>query len=541
MFSEKPVFSRLLLILVLIGAVCTLLLLFQRARSELASRRVACAVAYADAAALAEADGRSAELWLQDLHAAGVSYLIVRDADGPEAEAAAERSGMTRARMGDSAGSGDAFLIPAVENAALVTDTLDLTDAPALAAAEDLLRIGVLVPWDLLDALPCPVVKTLVLFDRYRSCDHSETPYSESCNILFRAVTERGMRLLVLQPLTDPDGAVVTDPAVYTKLLSDLGERIAARGLSLGDSFSTLDAPAENRYLLSGALFLVAAAAILLVYFLFPSLPDGALTAVLAACAAAAAAAGFVRPSLSMTGGAFAAALIGGCFAAAILRAAWVSPRSERNLFLAYGKTLLRLLLCGLCFGLMVGGLLACRTYMLGFTVFRGVKAAQFAPLLAAAAVCIASVYRDPSAKRPTGRRRTAAIVCAAVVLAAAAALVLLRSGDAGGFVSQLETDARNWLERVLFVRPRTKEMLAAVPAAALFVFACRRRLPLLAILTGVLSALETVSVINTFCHIVTPLHVSLIRALLGAVFGFLIGCILLWLCQLLFPEKRSE
>ena len=56
----------------------------------------------------------------------------------------------------------------------------------------------------------------------------------------------------------------------------------------------------------------------------------------------------------------------------------------------------------------------------------------------------------------------------------------------------------------------------------------------------GVLAALESVSVINSFCHIVTPVHVTLIRTLLGALIGFVIGAVLCAVLDRLLPQKTQ-
>ena len=79
-------------------------------------------------------------------------------------------------------------------------------------------------------------------------------------------------------------------------------------------------------------------------------------------------------------------------------------------------------------------------------------------------------------------------------------------------------------MEYTLYVRPRTKELLFAVPCIPVFLWACRRNYAPLQLLCGAGACLECVSVINTFCHAVAPLQVSVMRTLLGVGLGLIPG-----------------
>jgi hypothetical protein len=119
------------------------------------------------------------------------------------------------------------------------------------------------------------------------------------------------------------------------------------------------------------------------------------------------------------------------------------------------------------------------------------------------------------------------------VVVGLAALVVLgllwIRSGnDAGEAVSGIELKFRHLLDRVLIVRPRTKAFLIGHPALFLcFLLAARRKTPhylLVALL--LLGAIGQGDLLNTFCHLHTPLVVGIWRAALGIGIGLLIGAL---------------
>jgi hypothetical protein len=126
-------------------------------------------------------------------------------------------------------------------------------------------------------------------------------------------------------------------------------------------------------------------------------------------------------------------------------------------------------------------------------------------------------------AGRPVLTWQVAAGLAALVVLA----LLVLRSGnDPGVGVSPLELRVRGLLDRLLYARPRFKEFLIGHPAlivALALAAAGGRRWALPLFFVG---AIGQVSLMNTFCHLHTPLLVSLWRALLGLAFGVIIGSV---------------
>ena len=188
--------------------------------------------------------------------------------------------------------------------------------------------------------------------------------------------------------------------------------------------------------------------------------------------------------------------------------------------------------------GLAVAALMSTGQYMLGVTIFSGVKLSLLLPM---AFGCLLLLWHLRKPLLQTGWKGWLGLAFAGAVLGAAALVLAARSGDIAGGISQLETNFRNWLEYTLYVRPRTKEMLAAVPCIPVFLWACRRKFAPLQLLCGAGALLECVSVTNTFCHAVAPLLVSVMRTLLGVGIGLIPGVLAVLVLEGLFRLKTTR
>jgi hypothetical protein len=184
-----------------------------------------------------------------------------------------------------------------------------------------------------------------------------------------------------------------------------------------------------------------------------------------------------------------------------------------------------------------VVGLLASRPFMMKASQFLGIKAAHALPILMIGLLLItgmpgASDSAKVARERMAARMRAflaqpvaAGAIVGSLVLLVVLMLVVVRTGnDPGVGVSGFEMRARALLDVVLPIRPRTKEFLLGHPAFILAVgFAAlgRRRVAAIAALLGVMGQ---VSILNTFCHIHTPLVLSAMRVVVGLVAGTVLG-----------------
>ncbi|MCS7174479.1 DUF5693 family protein [Pseudothermotoga sp.] len=102
-------------------------------------------------------------------------------------------------------------------------------------------------------------------------------------------------------------------------------------------------------------------------------------------------------------------------------------------------------------------------------------------------------------------------------VLAGAGFYYLSRSGNTA-FVTNLERQLRDTIEGFLWVRPRFKEIIG-YPAFSLWLSFGNFKW---AFLFELLGSIALVSTFNTFCHIKTPLMVSLYRSVFSILIGYL-------------------
>lgn len=191
--------------------------------------------------------------------------------------------------------------------------------------------------------------------------------------------------------------------------------------------------------------------------------------------------------------------------------------------------------------GLMIIALLSQSQYMVSIQSFNGVKIAQFVPI-----AIILVVYwlqgREgrgviPYALDTMKIQISVGMAAIAVVGAVVLAFLWMRSGNDSTTVFSFESVMRATLDEYLYVRPRTKEFLFAHPLMLVVLYFGYNKktffLPAVAMI-------GQVSVVNTFCHIHTPLAASLLRTFNGLLLGTIIGIILILVIKLLLGVIKN-
>ena len=184
---------------------------------------------------------------------------------------------------------------------------------------------------------------------------------------------------------------------------------------------------------------------------------------------------------------------------------------------------------------------LADTKYFLEFDIFRGIKLTFVLPLVL---VAIAFLQRfdifdgrfDNSAGVLLQLKeilnvpvRVKTLIGIFVVLVAGIVFVA-RSGHTSGMpVSGTELKFRAFLEQMFYARPRTKELMIGHPAFMLAVMAFYRKWPtMLFFILVLLAAIGQGSMVETFAHMRTPIYMSFVRGVDGAILGGIIGAVLM-------------
>lgn len=185
--------------------------------------------------------------------------------------------------------------------------------------------------------------------------------------------------------------------------------------------------------------------------------------------------------------------------------------------------------------GLAIAGMLNGLPYYVRAETFPGVKLSVFLPIAIVAAYYFLRLTPARQQIQSPITWRTAAL--GLVTLGALLFMIARTGNDASAGVSATELQVRNILDRVLIVRPRTKEFMIGHPALILGIglLAYARANPSKAERLGawitlalMIGAIGQTSVVNTMCHLHTPVVLSLARIAEGVVIGSIIG-LALW------------
>ncbi len=374
--------------------------------------------------------------------------------------------------------------------------------------------------------------KTVVV----HSITQNEMPMLNAVSIAERfrkAVRERGVRIAYVRMLKTASGDLVGANADYISLIV---KDIRAAGYTTRSSHPLREvaAPLYLR-VLTGAGVGAGAMLFLIVDLSTAAFVFWSITALII-CSCLPAIGDMGRKAVALL-----SALVFPTLAALVaVRSAPQLPTSAQNVLIRALGRLLATVALAVAGGVLVVGLLSFRAYMLRIDQFAGIKVAHVTPIFLLALFFAGDVAWSSDAwnkqkKKLISSLRNLAnspiLIWQAIVLIVALAIVgvmVARSGNEAGLeVSAFELKIRALLDRIMFVRPRTKEFLIGYPALILgiaFVLSGYRRwaAPLI-----VLGSIGFVSVLNTFCHIHTPLAVSVLRSLNGLVTGVVIGLII--------------
>ncbi|MGQ9764358.1 MAG: DUF5693 family protein [Armatimonadota bacterium] len=351
-----------------------------------------------------------------------------------------------------------------------------------------------------------------------------------------KAVRERSVRLCYIRMYYTASKDPLASNCSYIRRIA---QAITRTGHSIKPShaFAEIGVPRWLRVLVGAG---VAAGALLLVSIVVnisgPTM-YATLLAGIAACCVLAWTGDFGRKIVSLVA-ALVFPTLGGITA---IRDGNDSEISKTNITLQTAGRLMKAVAISIAGGVLIVGLLSSRTFMLRIDQFAGIKLAHILPILMLAAGFAGGIlwqcdmwqnqkdrliasYKNLILS-PVMMWQAMGIIIALVMIG----LMVARTGNEAGIgVSPIELKLRTILDNALLVRPRTKEFLVGHPLLFYGIACALRNQKRVAAVLVTLGSIGLVSVLNTFCHIHTPLVVSVIRTFNGFVLGLVLG-IVIW------------
>jgi hypothetical protein len=202
----------------------------------------------------------------------------------------------------------------------------------------------------------------------------------------------------------------------------------------------------------------------------------------------------------------------------------------------------LRAVVISLIGGLFVGALLGDVPFLIEYFYFRGVKLVHLLPLLLLVLVYLRNRGRNLiKESKPVDRIRqiyigakeflSKKVYIGHLVLlsfvAVAGYIYIGRTGHTAGIpVPNLEVQLRALLDKLLYIRPRTKEFLIGHPGIILAAYLGARGYHRYTPLIVIGSVIGQISLVNSFAHLRTPVLLSFLRTLNGVWLGLIIGLV---------------
>ncbi|MBC7320174.1 hypothetical protein H5T89_05985 [bacterium] len=186
---------------------------------------------------------------------------------------------------------------------------------------------------------------------------------------------------------------------------------------------------------------------------------------------------------------------------------------------------IIKITLLSLIGGLMIGGGLSSTDFMLQIDQFMGVKLAHIIPFL----VLLLLIYlsqRDIIINILTYPLNVLSLLVILVFVGGGIFYILRTGNISSEAVWDFEIKMRTILERLMFVRPRTQEFLIGYPSIFLALEFLKTKREIGTIFS-IISLITPISIINSFCHIHTPIYITLFRTLNGFILGSIVGYLL--------------
>ncbi len=196
-----------------------------------------------------------------------------------------------------------------------------------------------------------------------------------------------------------------------------------------------------------------------------------------------------------------------------------------KNIF--FGIT--RVMSISLAGGLLVAALLSNHQFMLAIQLFSGIKIAFILPITL---VAFYYWWNDRSSNNSLLKEIKKPILFEHALLvlfiAVFGVIYITRSGNFSFLsISSVEEKIRIFLEKILIARPRNKEFLIGYPLLSIAIMMNYFKLNYLKIPIIIVGTVAPITIVNTFCHIHSPILFSLLRTFNGYWLGMLFSILI--------------
>jgi len=362
-------------------------------------------------------------------------------------------------------------------------------------------------------------------------------------NTLYRAITERNIRLVYFRPFKSDEKVYVTDVKYYQDTFKSLNERLAKHNITLGKAVP-MKFNNPNRILQTLTVFGVLALGLWLLlmlfkinskymYYLAILLTLGILSL------------SYIIPNLSLVLFAFATAIVFSTtaiyyFIENINNAYKYKVQGSFKIIIISSIILFSTLMISVLGGLYVNTLLSHSKYLLEIEIFRGVLLSEILPLLLFGIIYIFKFgynneIEELSENKPHYKDlfkffdiniKVKHFMYLSVLMGIGYVYISRAGHETSLKPSDYEMIFRNFLEYNIIARPRTKEFLIAFPSLMMALNFAYQGYKKFVFPFAFIGAIGYTSIINTFCHLRTPVYLSLYRVGYSVLFGIIIGAI---------------
>lgn len=386
--------------------------------------------------------------------------------------------------------------------------------------------------------------------ERYKYYNYSGAEEIE--NSIYRAITERNIRLIYFKPFLEGDNKYLTDVSEYEKTFESLKSRLTTHNIEIGKT-----EPMRNFHIGTNRLVIICLGIALFAAFLFNRLFNlkNRSASIIYILAILSSFSPYISRNLSEKVFSFGAAIvfIGLAVYFLVVRSKDIfNSKEELNKKQIIIKSLnILLIMSGISLlgAVFVSATMADVKYMLEMDIFRGVKLTQIAPFIILIIIYII-IFLNKEEKSIAGLTKTIInflnqnvkiyYVLLVAIVGIAGYIYISRTGHETEIQpSDIEMIFRNFMENVLIARPRTKEFLMAFPAVFGVVFMANKKQSLTTFLFMTVAAIGSSSIINTFCHFRTPIYLSFVRTIISLGFGIFIGIIAIIVLDLLYKLHK--